>query len=349
VRGRGVLGDRDPLIVDRERPSADLTLRLRALRGESLPAGVRIRTGAEARARRETRPLGTPMVGADSPRRPDVDRAGALVALGWPERVAGARGRRRGAFVLAGGRGAVVDERDPLAAEDWLAVASVDRGEREARVWLAAPVTPDELRATMPGAGGATQGRGRLGDGDVVAEEREELGAAQLARRPLTDPAPDEVHAALLTGLRDEGLELLRWTRDDRELQARLRLLHRELGAAVARRLDDAALQARLEEVVGPFLLRARRRADLARIAVGDVLRSQLSLGRSSSSSTGSPPRTCTVPSGRGSGSTTARGTGRCSRCGSRRSSGRRGRRRSSKAGSPCCSTCSHPLGDRCR
>jgi ATP-dependent helicase HrpB len=289
-----VLGDRDPLIVDRERPSADLTLRLRALRGESLPAGVRVRPGAKARARRELRRLAR-LVGADLSAQPDVDRAGALVALGWPERVAVARGRRRGAFVLAGGRGAVVDERDPLAAEDWLAVASVDRGEREARVWLAAPVTPDELRTVMP----ERVERRRVVawvDGDVVAEEREELGATQLARRPLTDPAPDAVHAALLTGLRDEGLELLRWNRDDRELQARLRLLHRELGAPWPD-LDDAGLQARLEEVVGPFLLRARRRADLGRIAASDVLRSQLSPGQLAELGRLAPTHV-TVPSG---------------------------------------------------
>jgi ATP-dependent helicase HrpB len=269
-----VLGDRDPLVVDRDRPAADLTLRLRVLRGERAPAGVRLRPGARPRFRREAERLAR-LAGTVLEARANVDHVGMLVALGWPDRVALARGERRGAYLLAGGRGALVDERDPLAAEPWLAVASVDRGEREARVFLAAPVSPAELREVAPERV-ALRAEVAWVDGDVVAEEREELGALVLARRPLRDPDPAAVMAALLSGLRDEGVGLLRWTRDARDLQARLRLLHHELGAPWPD-LSDRALEDRLEAVVGPFLLRSRRRGDLGRIAAIDVLRSQLS------------------------------------------------------------------------
>jgi ATP-dependent helicase HrpB len=269
-----VLGDRDPLVVDRDRPSADLTLRLRLLRGEAPPSGVRLRPAARSRFHREVRRLGR-LTRGGPPGGEDVDRVGLLVALGWPDRVAAARGHRRGAYVLAGGRGALVDERDPLASEPWLAVASVDRGDREARVWLAAPVTPDELREAIP-----ERIRRRVevawSDGDVVAEEREELGATRLSSRRIPRPDPEEVLAALLAGLREEGVGLLRWTRDARDLQARLGLLHREVGAPWPD-LSDAAIERRLEEVVGPFLLGARRRSDLARTPAVEVLRSQLS------------------------------------------------------------------------
>jgi ATP-dependent helicase HrpB len=268
-----VLGDRDPAVVDPDRPSADLTLRVRLVRGQDGLVGGRLRRGARPRVRREARRLAR-LVGTEPDADADVDRAGMLVALGWPDRVAAARGARRGAYLLAGGRGAIVDERDPLAVEPWLAVAAVDRGEREARVFLAAPVTPAQLREVL-----ADRVRWRTEvawrDGDVVADEREELGALVLTRRPLGDPDPGEVLAALLTGLRQEGLGLLRWTRDDRDLQARLGFLHRELGPPWPD-VGDAALLDGLETVVGPFLLTARRRADLGRLAAKDVLRSQL-------------------------------------------------------------------------
>jgi ATP-dependent helicase HrpB len=268
-----VLGDRDPVVVDPDRPSADLTVRLRLVRGEPGPAGVRLRRGARSRVRREARRLAR-LVGTAPDAGGDVDRTGMLVALGWPDRVAAARGARRGAYLLAGGRGAIVDERDPLAGEPWLAVAAVDRGEREARVFLAAPLTPDGIREVLADQ---VRWRSEVGwrDGDVVADRREELGALLLTRRPLRDPDPGDVLAALLAGLRQEGLGLLRWTRDDRGLQARLGFLRRELGPSWPD-VADAALLDRLETVVGPFLLSARRRADLGRIAAGDLLRSQL-------------------------------------------------------------------------
>jgi ATP-dependent helicase HrpB len=268
-----VLEDRDLLLNDPDHPSADLTLRIRVLRGEQAPAHTRIRRGALARARREARRLAR-LVGADDQQGGSTERAGRLVALGWPDRVAGAREQRRGAYLLAGGRGAVVDERDPLAAEPWLAVASVDRGAREARVHLAAPVTPDELRELLADRL-ARRSEVAWRDGDVVAETREQLGALVLARRPLVDPDPDAVLEALAAGLREEGLGLLRWQREDRDLQGRLDLLHRELGPPWPD-LSDEALTARLDEGVGPFLLGARRRADLARVDAGDVLRSLL-------------------------------------------------------------------------
>jgi ATP-dependent helicase HrpB len=282
ARGRGglaceaaaALSDRDPVITDRDRPSADLTARIRLLRGQEGPPGARLRAGARSRVRREARRLAR-AVGVELTGRDDPDALGGLVAAAWPERVALARPDRRGSYLLAGGRGATLDERDPLAGERWLAVAHVDRGDREARIHLAAPVDPRLLRDVLP----AHVSRAAVvgwEDGDVVAEEREQLGAVVLQRRRLPTPAPDGLLAALLDGLRREGLELLRWGRDDRTLQARVALLHRELGPSWPD-LSDAALLADLERIVGPFLLGARRRADLARVPAGDVLRSQLS------------------------------------------------------------------------
>jgi ATP-dependent helicase HrpB len=289
-----VLEDRDLLLTDLDHPSADLTARIRVLRGEDAPSRARVRRGALARARRETRRLSR-LVGATTGPGGSLERVGSLVALGWPERVAGARGHRRGAYVLAGGRGAVVDDRDPLAAEPWLAVASVDRGASEARVHLAAPITPNDLRDLL---GDRVRRRTEVAwrDGEVVAETREEFGALTLARRPLADPGPDALLAALLDGLREEGLGLLRWRREDRELQQRLGLLHRQLGPPWPDVSDDA-ISARLEEVVGPFLLGARRRADIARISAGDVLRSQLS-GAQRRDLDRLAPTHVTVPSG---------------------------------------------------
>jgi ATP-dependent helicase HrpB len=269
-----VLEDRDLLLADPEQPSADLTVRVRVLRGASAPGRARVRRGALTRARRESRRLARLLDVPTTATGEGEDRVGALLALGWPDRIAGARPHRRGAYLLAGGRGAVVDERDPLASEPWLVAATVDRGGSDARVHLAAPVRPDELRELLPQRIGWTSEVGWV-DGDVVAEEREELGALVLARRPLRDPDPDLVLSALLDGLRTEGLGLLRWRREDRELQARLAVLHDHLGPPWPD-VSDEGLTARLEEVVGPFLLGARRRADLTRIGAGDLLRSEL-------------------------------------------------------------------------
>ncbi|MFP4148928.1 MAG: ATP-dependent helicase C-terminal domain-containing protein, partial [Nitriliruptoraceae bacterium] len=111
-------------------------------------------------------------------------------------------------------------------------------------------------------------------DGDVVAERREQLGALVLARSLLAGPATDRL-PALLDGLREEGLGLLDVRPADRQLQARVALLARVLGAAWPA-LDDAALLADLEVSVAPFLHGARTRADLARQRLTPVLAARL-------------------------------------------------------------------------
>lgn len=272
-----LLGDRDLFVIDRDHPSSDLAARVRVLRGERPPAGVSVRRGAVDRARRDVarfrrrlgaRPRGGPTA-ADDP-----EAAGRLLAAGWPERIAGRRAGQRGRFLLAGGRGASLPDDDLLADATYLAVAHVDRGEREARIHLAAAVDLDALRAEIGGAIDVEE-EVTWRDGDVVAERRERLGALVLSTTPHAEDTPASRYGALLQGVREEGLGLLGWGEDAHELRARVAFLRHHLGV-VWPAWDDAALLADLEEVVGPFLVSSRRRADLARIRMGEVLRARL-------------------------------------------------------------------------
>ena len=272
VEVAAVLADRDPFVTAGQ-PSADLAARIRALRGAPPPRGVELRRGALARARTEATRLRR-LLDLSGPTDDDPEAAGSLVVLGWPERVAAARGERRGSFVLAGGRGAELPDGDVLAGEPLLAVAHLDRGRESARIHLAAPIDGATVRRMLADRiehHDEVAWRG----GDVVAERREHLGAVVLAAERLSHPDPARLHAALLDGLREHGLGLLRWTDEDRELQARVGLLRRELGPLWPD-LADTALLADLDTIVGPFLLRARRRADLRAIRAGDVLRARM-------------------------------------------------------------------------
>ncbi|MFA9430618.1 ATP-dependent helicase HrpB [Egicoccus sp. AB-alg2] len=300
VEVAAVLGDRDPVRVEPPASVVDLTVRLAALRGEDLPRDARLRAGARARLRREVarlrracRDLPEPGAGR-SARAGGDDAVGALLALGWPDRVASARGGR-GSFLLANGRGARLPAEDLLAGESLLAVAAVDRGEREARIHLAAALDVEVLRRVL---GDELHHVEEVAwrDGDVVAERREHLGALVLARRPLPDPPADAVLAALLDGLRTHGLDLLPWTPADRQLQARAGLLHRHLGEPWPD-VSDEALLADLDTAVAPFLLGLRRRADLRRVRPADVLRARLPAGHEKQLDR-LAPATLTVPSG---------------------------------------------------
>lgn len=286
-----LLSDRDPLHTSREHPCADLAARVRLLadRDAAPPRGARVRGGTLHRARQQARRLrGT--AGVDDSRL-EPEATGAVLALAYPDRIGRLRASGRGRFLLSNGRGATLPGTDLLAGEEWLAVAAVDRGHREARIHLAAAVDPPALRAAV---GHRITGRRVVAwdddDGDVRAEDQERLGALVLQRRPLDAPDDAETTAALLTGVRSRGLGILPWGPAATSLRHRAAMLRRHLGAEVDDQtlagdrlerlslpdLSDEALLADLEAWLAPFLSGCHRRSDLADVPLADALRSRI-------------------------------------------------------------------------
>jgi ATP-dependent helicase HrpB len=190
--------------------------------------------------------------------------AGAALALAYPDRIAQRRPGRTGRFRLAHGSGAFLDPADPLAAADYLAVASLDGAQRDARIFLAAPLTRAEIDEVF---------------GDRLAEEIEvawdarieavvarrvrKLGDLVLDEAP-TEPPRERAVAAMLEGVRHLGLP---WTPELRQLQARVALLRR-LGEDLPDLSDEAAIEA-----LPPYLDGITRKAQLQRLDMGQVLR----------------------------------------------------------------------------
>ncbi|MFI5974475.1 ATP-dependent helicase HrpB [Streptomyces sp. NPDC051452] len=212
-------------------------------------------------------PAGSPRDGGIA--RSDDAFVGLVAGLAFPERVGRLDG---GSYLMVSGTRAEVAEGSALRGAPWIVVAVADRpaGKGHARVRLGAAVPEDVARAA---AGSFLTERDEVhwADGDVVARHVERLGAVELSARPLKRADPALVRAALLEGLRQEGLGLLRWSPEARALRQRLTFLRAHLGEPWPD-VSDEALHARVDEWLEPELSRARRRADLARIDAGQAL-----------------------------------------------------------------------------
>ncbi|MGB3437719.1 MAG: ATP-dependent helicase HrpB [Actinophytocola sp.] len=186
-----------------------------------------------------------------------------VVALAHPERLARRRAPGSHVYLMAGGTAA---ELDGSTDAEWLAVASADRqpGRTQGKIRLAARADQVLAERAAPALLSAVDEIGWT-DGDVVARHVRRLGAIVLRARPLPNPDPARVLAALVDGLRAEGLDLVRWPESATRLRQRLALLHRVLGDPWPS-VDDDALLAAAPVWLGPELATARRRADLAKI-----------------------------------------------------------------------------------
>ena len=193
--------------------------------------------------------------------------AGQIVALAYPDRLAQRRGAA-GQFRLSSGRGAILPATDALAAEDFLAIASLDGDKREARVFLAAPISQTEIEEDFADSITLQEfvaWNGRLEA--VEAKQERRLWSLVLDEKPLKKPSEEAVTAAMIAGIREMGIAALPWTPELENLRARIAFLR---GIEVARwtwpDLSDAALSETLETWLAPYLSGCSRRAHLANL-----------------------------------------------------------------------------------
>ncbi len=254
-----LLEERDPL----RGAGADISLRLAALHGHPGEADrgalSRIRHGAQSyRAR-----LGSKSAPAGD--------AGGLLAAGFPDRVAQARGEA-GNFRLSGGGGARLSPTDPLARAKFLVAAGLEQ-KASARITLAAPLAAESLPEWVLSRCTDRVESGFDADtGAVFSRRRRRFGALILEDRLV--PADPSETAATLARILVEKPERLPWTDAARQLQARAALL-RSIDPAFPD-LSDSALAADAGAWLAPHLAGMSRLADTQKLDLTAALRSLL-------------------------------------------------------------------------
>src|SRR6185437_15411678 len=160
--------------------------------------------------------------------------------------------------------------------EEVLAVAELDGERKTARIFLAAPLSRAAIEEDFAARITASDNiQWDTQSEAVLARRRRMLDALVLDDQPLRDAAPEKITAALLTGIRELGLAALPWSREAESLRGRIAFLHRTLGAEWPD-VSDAALVARLEEWLAPYLTGITRRAQFGQIDLAAALSAQL-------------------------------------------------------------------------
>jgi ATP-dependent helicase HrpB len=299
-----LLSERDLLRAAGGSRDADVRSRLELVRGEEATHGVD--RGGLQRARRAAKDLVQQVrsVVEDDPRpaaQPNnrttdrganaaVTTPGTLLAFAYPDRIGRRRPGTDGArYTLANGRGAHFAEIQNLAKQEFIVAIDLDDRERDARILLAAPLTRDEIEEHLSDRlerGESVEWNSR--DQAVLARRFVRLDAITLEEKPLQDVPLEAARAAMLEGIRELGINALPWTRDARDLQARMEFVRRleearhAHAAATAPNDDswlpvsDEALAATTDVWLAPWLDGITRRDHLARLSLPEILRALL-------------------------------------------------------------------------
>jgi ATP-dependent helicase HrpB len=235
----------------------------RSLGGDSVDLDVRLdqfrrdrsqRAGSARRLARRwaSQAASSPFVLAGQHRGSAEPTTGVMLALAFPDRVA--RNRGQGSFVLANGRGAVVDPTSALARAPYVAVAELAGTAAQGRILLAAPIALADIDThfadRIETADEVSFDRGAMA---LRARRRRTLQAMTLSEAPLALTTSAETARVLADGLIAAGVEQLPWSKPARQWRDRVMFLRKAEGDAWPD-LSDQALAARREDWLVPIL-----------------------------------------------------------------------------------------------
>jgi ATP-dependent helicase HrpB len=203
------------------------------------------------------------------------DDIGILLALAYPERIARRRPERSGLYQLSGGGVAALPPGSLLARSEFLAVADLDSGSGNAKIYLAAAVSESELTSTFADdilfekeiVWSASEKR-------VKARQLRKLGDVILSEEPLNAES-EEVVKVLVEGIRQTGLRCLPWDKEAERFRERVQWARTLLPDLPD--MTDAGLELTMEAWLGPFLAGMWSLQHLDRLRLGDILHTMLS------------------------------------------------------------------------
>jgi ATP-dependent helicase HrpB len=211
-----LLEERDPL---QKESGADISLRIEILRkyrsGERVNADKRVLDRIERLSLSWRKLL---KVEVDNTN-PNLFNIGKLLAAAYPERIAKRIDKNGLRYRLANGRIVKLAETDILAQEEWLAVAHLDAGSNEGKIFLAAAFDSNDLFDLAEERQIVAWDKQR---GMIVGTIEKRVGNITLESKMLQTIDEAQRIQVICNTIREEGLKMLNWNETQEDFQARV-------------------------------------------------------------------------------------------------------------------------------
>nr|WP_250134342.1 ATP-dependent helicase HrpB [Citrobacter europaeus] len=209
---------------------------------------------------------------------PDSALLPSLLAQAFADRIARRRGQE-GRYQLANGMGAMLDADDASGRHEWLIAPLLLQGSAspDARILLALPL---DIEALMQACPELLQQSDTIEwdetQGTLKALRRSRTGQLTVKVQPLAKPSEEELHQAMLNGIRDKGLSVLNWTPEAEQFRLRLQCAANWLPEYDWPAVDEDSLLASLESWLLPHMSGVHSLRALKALNVGQALRGLL-------------------------------------------------------------------------
>lgn len=189
-----------------------------------------------------------------SERSGDEASVAMMLCDAFPDRVAKARAGQIGQFIMANGRGIMVDETDPMARSEFVVAADIIGSAKTARATGLVAIDERDLLARFEAEIISRDFYTfEKQSGRLTCRAARKLGAITLSQAAMPLSPGLETEAALIEAVSQYGLRILPWSKATTGLRARLSWLHKAIGAPWPD-MSDVQLLAGLSEWLAPFL-----------------------------------------------------------------------------------------------
>ncbi len=266
-----VLEERDPLSKE---TGANLATRVEAVRKWRNKEYVAADRGVLERIERLAKAWRKTLHTEQDNTPPLYEAVGKLIAAAYPERIARQKENDPQRFRLANGRIVKLTEQDPLIHESWLAVAHLDGGNNEGKIYLAAPLNAKDI---LPLAYQKEVVQWDSQKGMLIARTEKKIGEIIVESSPLEKIPEADRTRILCEVVRKEGLSLFKWPEDLLQWQARIINVKTWRPEEEWPEVTADYLQHHPEEWLTPYLSTIRKREDFQKLDLTAILTGTLS------------------------------------------------------------------------
>jgi len=286
-----LLEERDPL---KKEEGKDISLRVEILRkwrsGEHVNAERHSLERIERAAQSWRKLLKTNVDNAT----PDIFAIGKLIAAAYPERVAKRIDKNGLRYRLSNGRIVKLQEHDSLQRHEYLAIAQLDAGTGEGKVFMASALNPDDLMDL------AVEKQNFYWDnerGMIAGTTEKNVGSIVIQSKPI-HKIPDDIRSTIIcNAIKNEGLKMIGWGEKQEHLQARILSLRIWRPGENWPDVNNETLINTIEQWLPPYLLNINKRSELQNLNLNQLIISMLSWEQSQQLNV-LAPESIKVPSG---------------------------------------------------
>jgi ATP-dependent helicase HrpB len=201
---------------------------------------------------------------------------GQLLALAYPDRVAKRRSNADGRYQLSNGKGCILSPEDRLNDQAWSVVADLDGQRRDGKVFMAAPITLEEIESLFAQQI-TTETTVSYDDKKqrILGITHRKLGALSLQQTTTNKINPKQLQACMTEVIIASNLEKLPWNKTNQAWLDRVSWLGQYLPEYAVFSIEELVND--FDQWCLPYLSGMKQWSDLAKLDLLSLLQARLS------------------------------------------------------------------------